>query len=68
MKPVEIKDGIFWIGVVDWNCRNFHGYSRAPMGTTYNNFLIMDEKVTLIDTVPKEFWGTLKCKDRKSVV
>ncbi len=61
MKPVEIKDGIFWIGVVDWNCRNFHGYSRAPMGTTYNNFLIMDEKVTLIDTVPKEFWGTLKC-------
>jgi flavorubredoxin len=46
---------------VDWNRRSFHGYSVAPMGTTYNNFLIMDEKVTLIDTVAEEFWGTLQC-------
>ena len=61
MKPVEIKDGIFWIGAVDWNRRNFHGYSVSHKGTTYNNFLIKDEKTTLIDTVPAEFWGTLQC-------
>ena len=61
MKPVEIKKDVYWIGAVDWNRRSFHGYSVAPMGTTYNNFLIMDEKVTLIDTVAEEFWGTLQC-------
>lgn len=61
MKPVEIKNDIFWIGSVDWNRRNFHGYSNSPMGTTYNNFLIMDENVTLVDTVAEEFWGTLQC-------
>lgn len=61
MKPVEIKKDIYWIGAVDWDRRNFHGYSVAPLGTTYNNFLIMDDKVTLIDTVAEEFWGTLQC-------
>ncbi|BCS88499.1 FprA family A-type flavoprotein [Pseudodesulfovibrio sediminis] len=61
MKPLAIKDDIYWIGSVDWNRRNFHGYSKSHMGTTYNNYLIVDEKVTLIDTVAEEFWGTLKC-------
>ncbi|NDV20428.1 MBL fold metallo-hydrolase [Pseudodesulfovibrio sp. JC047] len=61
MKPVEIKKDIFWIGSVDWNRRNFHGYSNSPYGTTYNNFLILDEHVTLVDTVAEEFWGTLQC-------
>ncbi|MBG0790707.1 MAG: FprA family A-type flavoprotein [Desulfovibrionaceae bacterium] len=61
MKPVEIKKDVYWIGAVDWDRRSFHGYSVAPMGTTYNNFLIVDEKVTLIDTVAEEFWGTLQC-------
>jgi len=61
MKPVEIKKNVYWIGAVDWDRRNFHGYSVAPYGTTYNNFLIVDEKVTLIDTVAEEFWGTLQC-------
>jgi flavorubredoxin len=61
MRPVQIKDGVYWVGVVDWNRRNFHGYSKSPMGTTYNNFLIIDDKVTLVDTVAEEFWGTLQC-------
>ncbi|MBN1755872.1 FprA family A-type flavoprotein [bacterium] len=50
MKPVEIKPGIFWVGGIDWDIRNFHGYS-TPRGTTYNAYLIMDEKITLVDTV-----------------
>jgi flavorubredoxin len=54
MKPVEIAKDIYWLGVIDWNIRDFHGYSTYQ-GTTYNSFLIVDEKITLIDTVKKEF-------------
>jgi flavorubredoxin len=61
MKPVELIKDIFWVGVVDWNKRNFHGYSKSPLGTTYNNFLIKDEKVTLIDTVEREFLEEMLC-------
>ena len=54
MKPVEVSKDIYWVGVVDWNIRDFHGYA-TPMGSTYNAYLILDDKVTLIDTVKKEF-------------
>ncbi len=54
MKSFEIADGIYNVGVIDWNIRDFHGYSTNN-GTTYNAFLIMDEKTVLIDTVKKEF-------------
>jgi len=54
MKPVELAEGIYWVGVIDWNIRDFHGYSTYQ-GTTYNAYLIMDEKITLIDTVKKPF-------------
>ena len=54
MKPLEIAKDIYWVGAKDWNIRDFHGYSTYD-GTTYNAYLILDEKVTLIDTVKKEF-------------
>jgi len=54
MKPVEIAEGIYWVGVIDWNIRDFHGYSTYQ-GSTYNAYLIMDDKITLIDTVKKPF-------------
>lgn len=54
MKPFEIAKGIYSVGVTDWNIRDFHGYS-TDQGTSYNAFLIVDEKITLIDTVRKEF-------------
>jgi len=54
MKPVELAKGIYDVGVNDWNIEDFHGYS-TPLGTSYNAFLIVDEKVALIDTVKKEF-------------
>ncbi|MBE2889283.1 FprA family A-type flavoprotein [Geobacter anodireducens] len=54
MKAVEIRQGVFWVGAVDWAVRDFHGY-ETPRGTTYNNFLIMDEEITLIDTVKYDF-------------
>jgi len=54
MGAVEIKPGIFWVGAIDWAVRDFHGYV-TPNGTTYNNYLIIDEHVTLIDTVKHDF-------------
>ncbi len=49
-----IKEGIYDVGVEDWNVRDFHGYSTEK-GTSYNAFLIVDEKIVLVDTVKKEF-------------
>lgn len=54
MKPIQIAPGIYDVGVIDWNIRDFHGYS-TDRGTSYNAFLIVDEKIALIDTVKKEF-------------
>ena len=54
MHPVEIKEKVYWVGAVDWNIRDFHGYSTYK-GTTYNAYLIMDEKITLVDTVKNPF-------------
>lgn len=53
-KPIKIAENIYWVGVVDWNLRDFHGYD-TPKGGTYNSYLIIDEKITLIDTVKAEF-------------
>ena len=50
----EVKPGIWWVGGIDWNERMFHGYTTEA-GITYNAYLIMDEKVTLIDTVKAKF-------------
>ena len=50
MKAVEIKPGIYWVGVKDWNLRDFHGY-KTQRGSTYNAYLIIDEKIVLVDTV-----------------
>ncbi len=43
MGPVKIADNIYWVGAVDWNIRDFHGYSTYE-GSTYNAYLILDEK------------------------
>lgn len=50
MKALKIKDNIYWVGGIDWELRNFHGY-LTQRGTTYNAYLIIDEKITLVDTV-----------------
>lgn len=53
-KAIEIAKNIYWVGAVDWSMRNFHGYETSR-GTTYNAYLIIDEKITLIDTVKINF-------------
>ncbi len=54
MKALEIKPNVYSLAVVDWNNRDFHGYSLSPRGTTYNAYLVKDEKVTLFDTVKED--------------
>lgn len=66
MKAVEIKPGIYWVGAIDWAVRDFHGYV-TPRGTTYNNYLIMDDEITLLDTVKYDF-ADITIKNIKSVV
>jgi flavorubredoxin len=52
MKNIEIKKGIYWVGAVDWNVRTFHGHTyNTARGTTYNAYLIVDDKIALVDTV-----------------
>ena len=55
MQAVKISDKVYWVGAIDWNLRDFHGYATSR-GTTYNAYLILSEKPTLIDTVKKEFY------------
>jgi flavorubredoxin len=55
---VELKSGIHWVGAIDWNIRNFHGYSTHK-GTTYNAYLVIGEKIALVDTVKAPFYGEM---------
>jgi len=52
MSTTELAKGIYSVGAIDWDVRDFHGYSTYR-GTTYNAFLIVDKKVTLFDTVKR---------------
>lgn len=62
MRPVEICKDVYWVGAVDWECRDFHGYMTAPTGTTYNAFLIKDEKIALFDSVKAGHGDEMLCR------
>lgn len=51
-------DGIDWVGYVDWSVRDFHGYNTFR-GSTYNAYLIRDEKTALVDTVKAAYAAEL---------
>ncbi len=52
MNPVKLAEGVYWVGAVDWDTRFFHGHTFSTHhGTTYNAYLIIDEKIALVDTV-----------------
>ena len=58
-KAVKVTDNVWWVGAIDWHLREFHGY-RTSRGTTYNAFLVLDEKITLIDTVKAPFFEEMR--------
>ncbi|MCI5147859.1 MAG: MBL fold metallo-hydrolase [Candidatus Electrothrix sp. MAN1_4] len=66
MNPIELTKNVYWVGAIDWMTRDFHGYS-TERGTTYNAYLIIDEKVTLIDTVKKGYCRELMHRIRNII-
>ena len=58
MDKVTLAENIHWVGVTDWNIRDFHGYV-TDRGSTYNAYLILDEKTALVDTVKHMFSSEL---------
>jgi anaerobic nitric oxide reductase flavorubredoxin len=58
MVKVTLKDGINWVGVVDWNIKDFHDYVTRR-GSSYNAYLVQDEKTALVDTVKAAFCNEL---------
>lgn len=51
---VQLTENVYWVGAVDWSVRDFHGY-HTGRGSTYNAYLILADKVTLVDTVKEHF-------------
>jgi flavorubredoxin len=65
---IKLAEGIFWVGAVDWNVRNFHGHTYTThRGTTYNSYLIRDEKIALVDTVYAPFAEEMMGRIRRLV-
>ncbi|MEM2816059.1 MAG: FprA family A-type flavoprotein [Candidatus Bathyarchaeia archaeon] len=62
---VKIAEGVYWVGVRDWNRRLFDALISLPKGTSYNAYLVMGEgSKALIDTVNPGFEGDLEAKIR----
>lgn len=51
---IKVSDHVYWVGAIDWSIRDFHGYT-TPHGSTYNAYLVLADKITLIDTVKAPF-------------
>lgn len=61
MKAIRISENVYWVGGIDWRLRNFHGY-LTQRGSTYNAYLIIDEKITLIDTVKEHLFDEMAAR------
>lgn len=60
---IKINDSVYWVGVMDWDLRDYHGYTLN--GTTYNAYIIFgEEKVALIDNCypgqSAQLWGRIE--------
>jgi flavorubredoxin len=53
-RATRLADNVYWVGAIDWGIRNFHGY-KTSRGTTYNAYLVLADKITLVDTVKAPF-------------
>ena len=53
-RAVRISEHVYWVGAIDWGLRDFHGYLTSE-GSTYNAYLILADRITLVDTVKAAF-------------
>jgi flavorubredoxin len=63
---VKISDRVYWVGALDWGIRDFHGYA-TPRGSTYNAYLVLADKVALVDTVKAPFVGEMLARVRSVI-
>jgi anaerobic nitric oxide reductase flavorubredoxin len=61
---IPVKNNVTWLGKIDWDLRKFHGNELSThRGSSYNSYLIKEDKIALIDTVwtpfAKEFVSNL---------
>jgi flavorubredoxin len=61
---VALSKGIYWVGAIDWNIRDFHGYSTHK-GSSYNAYLVVGEKTALVDTVKAPFFAEMMGRIRE---
>jgi len=65
---VKVLDDIYWVGAVDWDVRTFHGFTYSThRGTTYNSYLIVDDKIALVDSVYAPFAAEMMARIREVV-
>lgn len=62
-----MSEKIRYVGVNDYNTRLFEGLWPLPYGVSYNSYLIIDEKIALIDTVDRNFEDEYMDKIRKEI-
>lgn len=67
MEPLKLTNSVHWVGVNNPELRVFDIIMETQMGTTYNSYLIEDEKVTIIDTV-KDGYFEQYLKNIKSII
>ncbi|WP_032120835.1 FprA family A-type flavoprotein [Clostridium amazonitimonense] len=60
MAAKKLKQNIYWVGVLDPDLRIFDIIMETRKGTTYNSYIINDEKVAVIDSVKTGFYGDMK--------
>jgi len=65
-QAVKVTDRVYWVGAIDWSIQDFHGYLTSR-GTTYNAYLLLADKITLIDTVKAPFQDELLARIRSVV-
>lgn len=56
MTHLELMKDIYYVGYVDWEVRNFHGYSTHK-GSSYNAYIVKGDKIVLIDTVKRPYFN-----------
>ncbi|MFA5863310.1 MAG: MBL fold metallo-hydrolase [Phycisphaerae bacterium] len=64
----ELKKNVYWVGFTDWNLKHFHGHELSThRGSSYNAYLILDEKTVLVDTVWTPFQDELLANIREII-
>ncbi|MBI5722535.1 MAG: flavodoxin domain-containing protein [Planctomycetes bacterium] len=60
-KAQKVTDRVWWVGAIDWSVRDFHGYLTSR-GTTYNAYLVMADRITLLDTVKAGYFDEMMAR------